>query len=386
MNAYLYWALEQLLKPAGGGVFVVSTGLKEQQALQKKIYQADHAQEIESLWKQALRKIPQIPYVFIGIPSDTGAGFTRGSNQAPLQLRKVLPQTHPLMDPQQCIDIGDIRVVPQLLDDEMLSYDQKNETHLALYGSTDLSEIPEFQVLKSTFPLLLDQNQLPVSPLSITHLLYQILFKLSPSTIPIALGGDHSVAWPTFKQCFEHHRYLGHTVGLLHFDAHTDLLEKRLGVKYCFATWAYHANECFDRDGRLIQVGVRASGKTQEHWQSVLNVRQYWPHEYINRDPKEIAHEIIAQFQSKGVTHLYISNDIDGTDMQYAYATGTPEGNGLTPYQVSTITQMMLAHFKLIGADIVEVAPPLEKSMIDADQTLHLAIEYLRDFFGVSEK
>ena len=62
-------------------------------------------------------------------------------------------------------------------------------------------------------------------------------------------------------------------------DAHTDLLPDRLGVRLCFATWAYHANELIGRGGRLVQVGIRASSRTKEHWEHTLGVRQFWPRE-----------------------------------------------------------------------------------------------------------
>ncbi len=46
-------------------------------------------------------------------------------------------------------------------------------------------------------------------------------------------------------------------------------------MKYCCATWSYHANGRLGRGGRLVQVGVRASGHDREHWESTLGVRQF---------------------------------------------------------------------------------------------------------------
>ena len=53
--------------------------------------------------------------------------------------------------------------------------------------------------------------------------------------------------------------------------------------RICFATWAYHANELVGRGGRLVQVGVRASGARSEHWESTLGVRQFWADEVAAR-------------------------------------------------------------------------------------------------------
>jgi len=52
-------------------------------------------------------------------------------------------------------------------------------------------------------------------------------------------------------------------------------------------------------------------------------VRQFWADE-IARDPEAAIDAVIAHLQSKGVTSVYFSNDIDGTDEQSASATGTP--------------------------------------------------------------
>ena len=90
-----------------------------------------------------------------------------------------------------------------------------------------------------------------------------------------------------------------------------------------------------------------------------------------------MAHEIIARFESLGVTALYVSNDIDGTDSAYASATGTPEPNGLTPDQVDEITRIVGLRFPLIGADLVEVAPPLSRGQGEPETTLRTAARYL---------
>ena len=75
--------LFKMLRPAGGGVHVVSTGVRETQALQERIYQADDAQDIERRWHDAIAALPTARACILGVPSDTGAGFTRGANRAP---------------------------------------------------------------------------------------------------------------------------------------------------------------------------------------------------------------------------------------------------------------------------------------------------------------
>jgi arginase family enzyme len=351
------------LRPAGGGVYVVSTGVAQQQALQRAIYRVPAStpeaerEAIDAAWRGALTRASSAPITLLGVPSDTGAGFTRGANLAPAALRARMIEAHPAhpLLSDNCIDIGDIRVVPQLLSDEMLSEQQRAQTRAALYGDPKMD--------------------LPVSPLDLCEL---TLRALEGEGVPIVLGGDHSVAWPAFRAA--HHRWetqRGRRVGLLHVDAHTDLLSERLGVRYCFATWAWHANQLLGADGRLAQVGVRVSGRTQAHWESTCGVRQVWAREVRERGAESIAEELIERFKGRGVECLYVSNDIDGTDAALAAATGTPEPSGLTPDEVDHITRRLCEEFPLIGADLVEVAPPLSREAGEPERTLDIALRYL---------
>lgn len=357
--------LQRILRPAGGGVYVVSTGLAEQRALQRRVYGAATDDEVESRWRAALDGLPDARTVILGVPSDVGAGFTRGANRAPAALRAWLMQrpSHPIW---RVLDVGDVRVVPQLLTDEMLAPAQIAATRAALYGDDALAD------------------ELPVSPLDLCEQALQSIFALAPDVRPIVIGGDHSVGWPAFRAAQRHWEAgRGRRLGLLHFDAHTDLLESRLGIKYCFATWAWHANELLGRDGRLVQVGVRASARPQQHWEETLGVRQIRAAEANRRGAAELADEIAARFTRLGVDALYVSNDIDGTDVAFAGATGTPEGDGLTPDLVSELTRLLADRFPLVGGDLVEVAPPLAHGEPgEPGRTLDTAARYLDDLIS----
>lgn len=358
--------LEAMLRPPGAGVHVVSTGAREQSELIRRISGVSTVDEVQLTWRGALQRIPEARVVLLGVPSDAGAGFTRGSNRGPEELRRrLLERPGHGAHARDVVDAGDVLVVPQLLDDAMLSADQLAATRMALHGDA--------------------ASPLPVSPLSVTARALSHVRALAPAAIPIVLGGDHSVGWPAFASAFEATEREGHRVGLLHFDAHTDLLESRLGVRYCFATWAYHANQLLGRDGRLVQVGIRASGREREHWERTLGVRQYWPEELERRDVGAIGDEIVARFERLGVDRLYVSNDIDGTGAEHAAATGTPEPGGPDPATVRALTRRLMERFPLVGADLVEVAPPLAHELAgEPDRTLDVALDYLDDLVAAS--
>jgi len=200
-----------------------------------------------------------------------------------------------------------------------------------------------------------------------------LVLSINPRVVPIILGGDHSVAWPVAEMLAKHRR---DRWAIVQPDAHTDMLAERLGIKYCFATWSYHANELLGRDGRLVQVGVRASRHGREHWEK-LGVRQLWAAD-IRRDPERALDIVVEHLEKLGVTSVYFSNDIDGTDAKWAEATGTPEPDGLEPDWVLALIARLGKRFALCAADCVEVAPPLGPTARATDETTALAARYIR--------
>jgi arginase family enzyme len=356
--------LALLLRPAGGGLYLVSTGKAEQDRLQQHLYRAANAREVEDRFRQGLARIASAKIIVLGIPSDVGAGFRRGANLGPQAMRTTLLAEVPSFPERAAelgiVDIGDVFVVPQLLHDEMLSEPQKAATRAALYPSRP------------------NDRSLPVSPLSIAERALDLVFALNPKVAPVVLGGDHSTAWPVVSALS---RARKDRWGVVQPDAHTDLLEHRLGIKYCFATWSWHLNEIFGRDGRLVQIGTRASGRDRGHWESGLNVRQFWAEE-CRRDPEGVLDRLVAHLVSCGVTGVYFSNDIDGTDSAWADATGTPEPDGLEPDFVVELIRRLGKTVGMIGGDVMEVAPPLRDRPDSTERTVGLAVRYLRETFA----
>jgi arginase family enzyme len=351
--------LARFLRPAGGGIHTVSTGRTSREALQKALYGAHDAEEVQAKWRKALDAVGRARVAVLGIPSDCGAGLVRGAAFGPEAVRSTLLRICPDFSARcqqvDILDVGDVFVVPQLLSDDMLSEAQRRATRAALYG-----------------PSAAGDADLPVAPLSIAERVVDELLRVNPSLRIFMLGGDHSVAWPVVAALA---RRVTGSWAIVHLDAHTDLLPHRLGVRICFATWAYHANELLGRGGRLVQVGVRASSRSKGHWESTLGVRQFWADEVRARGGAVID-DLIRHLQGLGVDSVYLSNDIDATDGAAAPSTGTPEADGLRPDFVSTLIARVGAAFSLLGADVVEVAPPIGSSE-DSRRTSEVAAGYM---------
>jgi arginase family enzyme len=355
-------ALARMLRPAGGGVHLVSTGKAEQLALQRRLYGAGDDEAVRARWREDLARVPGARAVLLGIPSDTGGGVQRGANLGPGAIRARLLEEDPAWPARArdlgLVDLGDVFSVPQLLDDDMLSDAQRAATARALY--------PEL--------VAAERARWPVSPLSIAERALALVLSANPRAKVLALGGDHSTAWPVVKALAAARAGLG----IVQIDAHTDLLPERLGIRHCFATWSFHANDLLGRGGRLVQVGTRASGRDRAHWESTLGVRQFWAAE-VRADPAAALDAIVAHVKASGVSEVYFSNDIDGTDAAFADATGTPEPGGLAPDFVSALVARLGREVGLAGGDVMEVAPHVARSAGGGPRTVALAARYLRE-------
>lgn len=345
--------IKMYLCPPGNGVYTVHTAQDKRQHLQKHLYgeEAIKNNKVQSIWENSISEtLPLANTVILGIASDCGGGIQRGANWGPLFLRSQLLASK---EDLRAYDIGDIRVIPHLLHDKYLNQETINHCRKSLYGN--------------------EKIQLPVSPLSIAYDFASHFHQLYPGKKLFTIGGDHSISYPMVRAYLEAKKAQGKKVALIHFDAHTDLSMERLGIDICFGTWTAQIMPYLESPAHLIQIGIRSSAKERTHWENTFKHTQIWTEEVLKKGAMTIANEIVAQLKKLQVEELYISFDIDCLDEQYAGATGTPEANGLSPFEPMVIMQELFENFKITGSDIAEIAPmvkPLHIKQIEPETTL----------------
>jgi agmatinase len=350
--------LNHLLAPQG--IYTVSTGSGEVAQFLRRRWGCDDPATQRQRHEDALAKIADARVLVLGVPMDAGAGFERGSFKGPLAIRSRLldePDRWATWEAAGVVDIGDVRVHPQLTDDDAHSAHILDSVRAARgWNSPALAA-------------------LPVAPHSILRHALQHIRTVNPTARVLLLGGDHSISRLPIEVLTQGED--AHKLGILHFDAHTDLLMLREGFPYSFATWAAQANARIGRGGRLVQVGIRASGQPRAYWEATQDVRQRWSQEAM-ADVEATAAWLVATFERAGVEKIYISNDIDATDPAYAAATGTMEPDGLHPDAVIRWIEAVAARFPIVGADLVEVAPPLKGHLPgEPARTLDTAARYV---------
>ena len=163
--------------------------------------------------------------------------------------------------------------------------------------------------------------------------------------VPIFLGGEHSITPPIVRAAAECYG----EISALQFDAHADLRDAYTGGKFSHAS---AMRRVLEMTPHLAQVGIRSFSEEEyrecpEQIAAIITPRMVMQN--IER--------CIAKIINTLTEHVYITIDIDAFDPAYAPGTGTPEPGGLDWFQVTSILRRVCETKKIIGADIVEVAP-----------------------------
>lgn len=174
---------------------------------------------------------------------------------------------------------------------------------------------------------------------------------LEAGCFPMTMGGDHLVSLPLLRAMAKHH---GTGLSLVHFDAHHDT-DRHEWFNHGTVFW-YAMREGLIDPARSIHIGVRA----HNGWDDGFHVID-------GRQAQKLAPEAIAEriLEVTGGNRAYLSFDIDFLDPSCAPGTGTPLVGG-----PSTTTALeilgLLGRLKLVGMDLVEVAPDYDVSQITA--------------------
>jgi guanidinobutyrase / D-arginase len=281
-------------------------------------------------------RLPQIDDVsdvdlaVVGIPFDSAVSYRPGARFGPAHVRessRLLRPYNPSQDidpfsTQQVVDAGDIAANPFAIDEALAQIEA---------GARDL---------------------------------------LERSGRLLSLGGDHSIALPLLRAMKAKHG----EVAVVHFDAHLDTWDTYFGARNTHGTPFRRASEegLIDQTG-CLHVGIRGPLYAESDL----------------REDAELGFQIVSSPEmddlgASGVLELmrervgdrpvYVSVDIDVLDPAFAPGTGTPEAGGLTSRELLAMLRGF-ASMRLVGADIVEVAPAYDHAQITGIAASHVAYE-----------
>ncbi len=193
--------------------------------------------------------------------------------------------------------------------------------------------------------------------------------------IPIVLGGDHSITWPSATAIAEVRRPA--SIGIVHFDAHADTAPEDWGVLAGHGTPMRRLIELGAVSGRnFVQIGLRGYWPPVEvmEWMREQGLRWHLMREIEERGAEAVIDDAIAEALD-GPDAVYLSVDIDVIDPGMAPGTGTPEPGGLLTRELLRAVRRIVGRVELAGMDVVEVSPPYDHAEVTAMAAQRCAME-----------
>ncbi|MCU0302651.1 MAG: agmatinase [Thermoanaerobaculales bacterium] len=163
-------------------------------------------------------------------------------------------------------------------------------------------------------------------------------------TLPIVLGGDHSVSIGAIRGAAR----VVPGLSVLQIDAHADTRETYHGSGYNHACVMARVRELCP----IVQVGIRAVDVDEVP--RLDPERVVWGHQVNGPDaePGWVERAIAGLGDD-----VYVTIDLDGFDPSLVPATGTPEPGGLDWFQVTGLLEQVAARRRVVGFDVVELLP-----------------------------
>jgi arginase len=209
---------------------------------------------------------------------------------------------------------------------------------------------------------------------------------VSGSSVPLVLGGDHSIALGTLAGL---RAAAGQSGGVVWIDAHGDLnrpgsspsgnvhgmpLAAALGLAgdgFAHPALALPAVE----SDRVVLVGIRALDPAERALIKERGIRAITMAEIDRIGIERAMQEAIDRVSGAGFVH--VSLDLDALDPEIAPGVGTPVKGGLT-YREAHLACELLAEAGLVGSlELVEVNPILDRENGSAATAVELAASAL---------
>lgn len=214
---------------------------------------------------------------------------------------------------------------------------------------------------------------------------------LENRSLPVILGGDHSIAMGSVSGVAKHFRRSKQKVGLLWIDAHTDMnlpgttpsgnihgmpLSHLIGEGDPKLRGLVGRGRAVDPE-HVALLGIRSVDRHEREVVHESGVRAYTMHEIDERGIAVCVEEALERVTS-GTAGFHLSYDLDGVDPRHAPGVGTPVPGGLTYREAHYICEAVAQSRKLLSLDMVELNPTLDV----ANQTGRLAVELIASALG----
>ena len=160
----------------------------------------------------------------------------------------------------------------------------------------------------------------------------------------VTLGGEHSITQAPVRATKQVHG----EIGVVQFDAHSDLREEFEGTPYSHASVM---KRIVDDGIPLLAVGIRSLSTPESRLIREKRLPVIWGHDLDRAE--ELFPPLLAGLPEK----VYLTFDIDYFDPSLIPATGTPEPGGGLWYPTLRLLRRLFREKKVVAMDVVELAP-----------------------------
>lgn len=268
-----------------------------------------------------VRDVGKYDATVLGVPFDSGTTFRPGTRFGPQGMRKISALYTPynyemgvdLREQVTMCDAGDVFTIPANLEK---TFDQVSR--------------------------------------AVAHV-------FSSGSLPVILGGDHSIGFPTVRgiaQC------TSKKIGIVHFDRHADIQERDLDERMHTTPWFHATNLPNVSPKNLVQIGIggwqvprEAAAVARARDTTILTIGD------VEKMGIDKVAEVALDLAWDGTDAVYLSFDVDSVDCGFVPGTGWPEPGGFLPREALTLVGK-IAQEGLCGIEVVEVSPPYDTSDI----------------------
>jgi len=232
---------------------------------------------------------------------------------------------------------------------------------------------------------------LPQIAATCQRLAQQVESALGKASIPLVLGGDHSVAVGTVSGVSHFFRARGEKIGLIWLDAHADMntpesspsgnvhgmpLACVVGIGPPELTGLFGYQPKVDPRNAVI-VGLRDVDAIEKPHVRESGVRAFTMRDIDERGLRAVMEEAIG-VAAKGTAGFHLSLDMDFVDPKDAPGVGTPVRGGATYREAHLAMEMICDSRRMLSMEVVEVNPVID----EVNRTADLAVELVMSGLG----
>ncbi len=219
-----------------------------------------------------------------------------------------------------------------------------------------------------------------------------VLATLEEGVTPVILGGDHSIAVGSVSGVAEFYRRRNQQVGLLWFDAHSDMNTPETspsGNVHGMPLGALLGLGPAQLSGLLgwapkiapentVLIGVRDIDATERENIRRAGVTEVYTMRDIDERGMRVIMEEALRAAGRSAAGYHVSLDMDWIDPEDAPGVGTPVRGGATYREAHLAMEILADHGRMLSFEIVEVNPVIDEH----NRTAELAVELVCSAFG----